>query len=297
MLGAIKWGFSRDTRRSSTWIWDAKSEAFTGNPAHCVKLARYMNSLHRKKTANGECATSSRAINGYHMQQLSDHLNGWLRNNADLDRSSQRSQDDWGGPLKRFSTYLIGLIAFRCLLRTCDVVKLTMDHLSFEPLNGDRTHVSIQPWTSKTQQTGSVEPFDFFLETDEKLLDFCIVRALHRWLKMSGIRQGNLFPKIYGYDSMQDSERGPPTSKTDFLKNLRCSLQDIGETPSKFTIHAFRRGGTQFLYEVLKFNLIKILQWGKWSTKLTYATILRYLIADTDLMKTPRSLIMYPNRA
>ncbi|KAH7880250.1 hypothetical protein C8J55DRAFT_437414, partial [Lentinula edodes] len=121
----------------------------------------------------------------------------------------------------------------------------------------------------------------------------CIVRGIRAWLRMSGIRNGYLFPRIYGYDQLQSSSKH--LSTRNFLKNFRKSLADIGEPPMLYTVHAFRRGGTQFLHEDKGFKLSKILRWGKWSTNLTYATILRYLIADTDLMRTPRSQIMLPD--
>ncbi|KAJ3898863.1 hypothetical protein F5879DRAFT_811886 [Lentinula edodes] len=301
MRAAVNYGFTRDPRRSSTWSYNRQTEKWTGNPVQCVQLSRYIRGLHNRKTRSGECATSSRAATASIMRKLHASLLAWLENNSD--NANQRSTScgnkknikDWGGRLKRFSTWLIGLIAFRCLLRTCDVVDLTVENLGFSPLEDDDTHISITPWWTKTQQAGSVEPFHFYSEYFENLVDFCIVRGIRAWLRMSGITQGYLFPKIYGYDQLQDS-MGDHMSTQDFLSNFRNALKDIGESPEMYTVHAFRRGGTQFLYEDVKMNLIKILQWGKWSTDLTYSTILRYLIADTDIMKTPRSRLMLPNR-
>ncbi|KAJ3744575.1 hypothetical protein EV360DRAFT_57534 [Lentinula raphanica] len=281
MRAAVKYGFTRDTRRAhEKWVWDNQLNRMIGNPVFCVSVDRYMKNLQSRKAEAGEFATSSRAANADVMQALHQNLLDWIARNVSPDRSSgPKESNDWGGLHKRLSTWLIGLIAFRCLLRTIDVLLLKVEDFDTLPCHGNNTHIA-------------VEPFDFYAETDPQLQNFCVVRGIRAWLRLTGITSGYLFPKIYGYDSLQDSLSHIVNSY--FLKNLRSSLVEIGQPPSLYTVHAFRRGGTQFLYVDLGFNLIQILEWGRWSTKLTYATILRYLIADTDLMKKPRSQLMLP---
>ncbi|KAJ3738013.1 hypothetical protein EV360DRAFT_58519, partial [Lentinula raphanica] len=280
MRAAVNYGFNRNLRRECLWYYDHQLAKFIGNPAQSVAVTRYMKNLQAKKARAGEFSTSSRAANGDIMQELHQNLLKWIERNASPDkRSFPKDSDDWGGIKKRLSTWLIGLIAFRCLLRTIDVLVLKIEDLDTLPLHRNNTHIGIRPRTTKTQQRGSKHKFELFV-TDGKLENFCIVRGIRAWLHLTGITSGYLFPKIYGYDSLQASESH--MDKKSFLKNLRCSLTEIGEPPELYTVHAFRRGGTQFLYVDMNFDLIQILEWGRWSTKLTYATILRYLIADTD---------------
>jgi len=150
----------------------------------------------------------------------------------------------------------------------------------------------IIPRKCKNGQTGAQQGFDFYLENEEAMLGLCVVRCLRNWLALTGIETGYIFPKIYGHDQLQDSAE--PIPKAEFLKNFRRALHEIGEPPELYTIHAFRRGGTQFLYQDRGFSLIEILLWGKWSIKLSSATILRYLIADTDIIRVPRDQLMLP---
>ncbi|KAJ3924485.1 MAG: hypothetical protein NXY57DRAFT_969771 [Lentinula lateritia] len=144
------------------------------------------------------------------MRKLHASLLSWLQKNPDNlaqanSSGGKKDPKNWGGHLKRFSTWLIELIAFRCLLRTCDVVDLTVENLGFSPLENDKTHISITPWWTKTQQARRVKPFHFYSEYFDDMVDLCIVRGFRAWMHMSGITKGYLCPKIYGYDQLQDS--------------------------------------------------------------------------------------------
>ncbi|KAJ3886927.1 hypothetical protein GG344DRAFT_56591, partial [Lentinula edodes] len=155
MRAAVNYGFARDTRRTPTWSYNSSTKKWCGNPAQCVRLSRYLRGLHIRKTRDGECATSSRAANASIMKRMHDSMLSWLKEHQnDPPHMNHRDPKDWGGRLKRFSTWLISLIAFRCLLRSCDVVNLTVSNLTTLPLSGNDTHIGIKPWASKTQQAG-----------------------------------------------------------------------------------------------------------------------------------------------
>ncbi|KAJ3804741.1 hypothetical protein F5876DRAFT_52972, partial [Lentinula aff. lateritia] len=244
----------------------------------------------------GEFATSSRAVTGHTMCRLLSALQTWLANVGESYPTRKLNEEDWGGVYTRLQACTIAMISFRCLLHVVDVVDMTVANLSFTRLpDVNKVHLGVQPWVTKTEQVGQAKPSHFFLEEEADLVDLCLVRIVSAWLDLTGITSGYLFPKIFGYDNIQNNRNGHITTEK-FLKNFRSMLKDIKEPPVIYTNHAFRRGGAQFLYNELGFNLVDVCEWGKWATSLSNATILRYLMADTDLVRTPRHLLMLPGR-
>ncbi|KAF9065253.1 hypothetical protein BDP27DRAFT_1229093, partial [Rhodocollybia butyracea] len=120
----------------------------------------------------------------------------------------------------------------------------------------------------------------------------CLCRALRDWLKISGIRKGYLFPKIYGFNKLGDSETR--MDQSEYLTLFRNMLVDIGEDPKLYGVHALRRGGCQWMFRDCRMSLPEVLSWGSWSPNLTHAIILRYLVSDTDILQRPRSSFFDP---
>ncbi|KAF9059892.1 hypothetical protein BDP27DRAFT_1237803, partial [Rhodocollybia butyracea] len=289
---ALVHAFSRNTQRAQGWNWSEEKKRFVGNPARSVKLQRYLINLYRKKTKDGEFSTSSRGMTAHNMRKIHEMTVRYIQEKNRTNLKGRMNVSDWGGVFKRMEEQAIGLISFRCLLRTCNVVDLTMDDLDFSPLEGNDTHLGITPKSCKTHQMGRQAAFDFYAETDPDMKAFCVVRCVRAWLIMSKITKGYLFPKIYGHDQMQSSDEH--ISKKSYLENFRSALCEIGEPPELYTNQAFRRGGSVFLLVDRGFKLPDVLRWGKWSVGLKTSTILRYLVADTDLVNIPRRRLMLP---
>ncbi|KAF9062485.1 hypothetical protein BDP27DRAFT_289746 [Rhodocollybia butyracea] len=48
------------------------------------------------------------------------------------------------------------------------------------------------------------------------------------------------------------------------------------------------------MFQDLRMSLPDVLNWGSWSPDLTHSIILRYLAADTDILRRPRSSFFDP---
>ncbi|KAF9064395.1 hypothetical protein BDP27DRAFT_164730 [Rhodocollybia butyracea] len=233
---ALVHAFSRNTQWAQGWIWDEGKKRFVGNPAQSIKLQRYLINLYCEKTESGECSTSSRGMTAYNMRKLRAKTVEYIQKKKKANLKGCLDSSDWGGVLKRMEHWTINLISYRCLLRTCNVVDLTVDDLDFTPLFNDETHIGITPVKCKTHQVGSLHSI-FYTETDEQMMDFCVVRCLRAWLLISGIRKGYLLPKIYGHNQMQSSDEH--IIRKSFLDNFRDALREIGEPPRIYTNQVF----------------------------------------------------------
>ncbi|KAF9019559.1 DNA breaking-rejoining enzyme, partial [Rhodocollybia butyracea] len=293
MRAALTYAFGRNLRiGKSQWTYGIDG-VWRGNPCVSDHVRRYMGGLSRRKAAAGECPISSAALNLQMLVQMWNSKNDYLRRaytapNYNFHRANY--EDDWGGVLKRIAGWTIVLLAFRLLCRGIDILKLRVENLYFNPQRDD--HVHIRPFTRKSDQHGKVDGFDVYVEIDGKKMPLCIARALSDWLTVSGIREGYLFPKIYGFNTLGGSESR--MDQDDFLILFRHMLVDIGQDPKLFGVHALRRGGCQWMFRDCRMSLPVVLDWGSWSPNLTHAIILRYLVSDTDILQRPRSAYFDP---
>ncbi|KAJ7907264.1 hypothetical protein B0H13DRAFT_1581513, partial [Mycena leptocephala] len=81
-----------------------------------------------------------------------------------------------------------------------------------------------------------------------------------------------------------------------FLEMFRNNLLDVGIDPYPYGAHSFRRGGCQWLYTCCRWGLIRICDWGGWSTEFSSLTIVKYLILYVDEPSKRREDYMNPNR-
>ena len=73
---------------------------------------------------------------------------------------------------------------------------------------------------------------------------------------------------------------------TNALRDMfRWHLIDIGIDPKLYAGHSFRRGGCQYLFTVLLWDLRTICEWGGWSPDFTTLTIVRYLVSFNDVKR------------
>ena len=127
----------------------------------------------------------------------------------------------WGGPLTRRALQAIYTIAFICLLRSDEVLKIRRDHIEFvkDDRHGDddtQYMVLTLPFR-KTHQDGrtfshfsltffyaesiipDVQPF-YIYPLDEVEAHLCPVRAMAQWIKASKVTSGFLFRKFTAQD-------------------------------------------------------------------------------------------------
>ncbi|KAH9032486.1 hypothetical protein EDB85DRAFT_1865142 [Lactarius pseudohatsudake] len=100
--------------------------SMVGNPSVSEMVSRYMLSLHRRKVRAGEAATSARAITADTLKKLYDFNR--RPENWDLKDytpgTKKKDGDQWGGPRARRLLQLAFTLAFSCLLRVDEVLKI-----------------------------------------------------------------------------------------------------------------------------------------------------------------------------
>ncbi|KAF9031578.1 hypothetical protein BJ165DRAFT_1358231, partial [Panaeolus papilionaceus] len=138
----------------------------SGNPLVSELVSCYMLSLHRRKVQKGDISTSARAIDivsttmvhscpkSHPGTRLYDYNNKeGIRNHLQPYKASSRSQQHnihlWGGPSAQRALHAIYTIAFFCLLRIDEVLKIRFNQIQFD---GDKAILTL--WYRKTHQYG-----------------------------------------------------------------------------------------------------------------------------------------------
>ncbi|KAJ7803541.1 DNA breaking-rejoining enzyme [Mycena olivaceomarginata] len=200
---------------------------------------------------------------------------------------------DWGGGRARRLLILAYVLSFLCLLRFDEVLKIQMHDIEWI----SDTCIKLTLPFRKTNQFGGVKPFYLHLLLPH-LAHLCPVRALAEWLKVSGITDGYLFQFTYGTLRLcyRLSHSSFIQTSDFFLEMFRNNLLDIRIDPYPYGTHSFRRGGCQWLYTCCRWGLIRICDWGGWSTEFSSLTIVKYLISYVDDPSERREDYMNPNR-
>ncbi|KAJ7683403.1 DNA breaking-rejoining enzyme, partial [Mycena olivaceomarginata] len=282
-LGSLPWHESEVTGR------------MMGNPSVSETVATYMTSLRRRKVRAGETATSARAITQETLYKLY-HYNhkpevAEIKEYAAGSRKKPKPPNDWGGGgrARRFLGLAYAL-SFLCLLRFDEVLKIQMHDIEWI----SDTCIQLTLPFRKTNQFGGVKPFYLYL-LPPHLAHLCPIRALAEWLTVSEITDGYLFRKIASGDRV--STQNSPMTSDFFLEMFRNNLLDVKIDPYPYGTHSFRRGGCQWLYTCCRWGLIRICDWGGWSTEFSSLTIVKYLISYVDDPSERREDYMNPNRA
>jgi len=130
------------------------------------------------------------------------------------------------------------LIAFTCLLRFDEVLKIQHHHI--EVVDEAHGHIRLTLPFRKTHQYGEIKPFPlWFQEKEKEHLD--PVKALLKWMSYSQINSGFIFRKITLNDQVSEADK--PLSSDVFLESFRRNLVEIGRNPLPYGTHSFRRGG------------------------------------------------------
>ncbi|EJD35277.1 hypothetical protein AURDEDRAFT_140403 [Auricularia subglabra TFB-10046 SS5] len=251
-----------------------------GNPSVSHEVLSYMTSLRRRKVLGGEVPTSARAITPDVLRRL------WEFNhrpeNWDTTKDPNACKD--GSPGSRRLLHAAYTLAFVCLLRFDEVMKIQSKHIAVETL-GNKSCIKLMLSYWKTNQYGGVKPFYLHrLHESEKHL--CPVRALSEWLNFYNPnlhnRDGYIFPSL--------AKTGTPIHNTQmtseaFLELFRNNLSDIQVDNATYRTHSFRRGGCQWL------SCDK-----RWSTEFQSLTIVKYLLSWNDDPQEKREDLLDPDR-
>ncbi|KAG1800902.1 DNA breaking-rejoining enzyme [Suillus plorans] len=264
-----------------------------GNPSVSVEVSSYMCSLRRCKVQAGEVAVSAHAITSHILKRMY-HFNHRPENWAILDYrpggrgDSSSESSHWAGGRIRRCLHAAYTIAFLCMLRSDEVLKIQLHDLHFFS-NG---LVLTLPFR-KTHQNSDIKPFWLWIMPTEAHL--CAVQAIAEWIMASRIVTGYLFRKFASGDRI--AEANQPLTSERFLELFRNNLLDIGVDPSSYGTHSFRRGGCQYLHIERQWLLHRICEWGSWSLEFTNLTIVKYLISHNDDATEPHEHFFNPDRS
>ncbi|KAG1752751.1 uncharacterized protein EDB91DRAFT_1343747 [Suillus paluster] len=318
MRASMTYGFGKlKGLGNMPWHESDVGATMVGNPSISVEVSSFMCSLRRRKVQAGEVANSARAITSvshveyfnislvkilqllqeillklYHHNRLPEN---WTvqpyqpgeRKPAGGSRTSD-SLDNWGGGRVRRLLHAAYTVAFLCMLRFDEVLKIQVHDLRV----ANNQVVLYLPFR-KTHQNGDIKPFHLWtLSSNEAHL--CPTRALAAWFDESQITTGYVFRKMASGDRIAVANN--PMSSEQFLELFRNNLLDINIDPAPYGTHSFRRGGCQYLHIERRWPLRRICEWGGWSTEFTNMTIVKYLISSNDDPAEPRDHFFNPNQ-
>ncbi|KAJ6533268.1 DNA breaking-rejoining enzyme, partial [Mycena sp. CBHHK59/15] len=280
MRAAATYGFGRIHGLGSLpWQRSEVTCKMLGNPSVSETVSRYMMSLRKRKVRGGETATSARAITPEILRKLYHYNNkpevSKIKPVKPRKRNAPVDVNEWGGGRSRRLLHAVYVIAFLCLLRFDEALKIQAQDIR---RIDESTYELTLPFR-KTSQYGDIKPFVLHeLPKDQAYL--CPVRALSAWLSVSRIATGYLFPTVTQRDQIGESNR--PMKSDRFLEMFRNNLLDIGLDPYPYGTHSFRRGGCQYFASHRRWSLRRICEWGGWSMEFSNLTIVKYLIGWND---------------
>ncbi|EKM82403.1 hypothetical protein AGABI1DRAFT_35038 [Agaricus bisporus var. burnettii JB137-S8] len=286
MRAAMTFAFGRLHQLGNTpWHLNAGNGKMEGNPSVSSIISTYMLSLRRRKVQAGEAPVSARAITPEIMRRLyNSNTSCSVTTGTHSGRAKQNPKDvsggDWAGPVLRKLLTFAYTLAFSCLLRIDELLKIQVHDLQPEDINDPdcRTLILRLPFR-KTSQFGNIEPF-VLTEFPVHMAHLCPVRACAAYLHVTGIKDGYVFRRMMANDRI--AEGSHPMTAEQFLEMFRMNLLDIGIDYTPYGTHSFRRGGCQWMSVDLRWHLRDICEWGGWSTDLTHLTIVKYLISSND---------------
>ncbi|KAJ7263209.1 DNA breaking-rejoining enzyme [Mycena haematopus] len=288
MRAAASWNFAQmENQGNAPWHKSEVTGKWVGNPSVSTLVSQYMTSLKRRKVHAGEVATSARAITPSMLEKLYDFNHEEGRSTVKLPGSIQCKR--WDGAPARLASWAAYLIAFNCLLRVDEVLKIQAHDIRRDPENEEgslfNTAVLSHP---------DIEPF-YLYPLPENQAHLCAVRAYTEWVDASHITEGFLFPKIGAGDKLM-TDKDDSMSSPEFLEMFRNHLLDINVDPYPYGTHSFRRGGCQYFHVYRRWSIRDICQWGGWSTEFSSLTIVKYLISWNDTPVVRRRDFFNPNR-
>ncbi|KAJ7231739.1 hypothetical protein B0H12DRAFT_1205029 [Mycena haematopus] len=267
MRAAASWNFGQvENQGNVPWRKSEVTEKWTGNPSVSPLVSQYMTSLKRRKAM---------------LERMYDYMHENGR--SEVQRLGAVKCRKWEGARARLLTWCAYLIAFHCLLRVDEVLKIQAHDIRID-LEDNEVLIVTLPFR-KTHQDGKVEPFYLYPLPEEQAY-LCPVRAYAEWICASEISNGYLCPKIGSGDRLI-TDKKEPMSSADFLEMFRNHLLDVGIDPYPYGTHSFRRGGCQYFHIHRRWLMRDICQWGGWSIEFSSLTIVKYLISSNDEPSRP----------
>ncbi|KIM35214.1 hypothetical protein M413DRAFT_79592 [Hebeloma cylindrosporum] len=188
------------------WHKSETTGNMTGNPSVSTVLASYMVSLRNRKAHAGHVPTSARAITPEIMKKLYDFNGKYIQATPVLEyhsNSKMKSVHDWGGPKTRLALHAIYTLAFICLLRSDEVLKIRYEDIKFVEEGTNILYMIVTLPFRKMHQGGQIQPFYLYpLDKDEAHL--CPVRAMAEWIHASTVTSGYMFRKFTAQDRPSD---------------------------------------------------------------------------------------------
>ncbi|KAJ3530099.1 hypothetical protein NM688_g7757 [Phlebia brevispora] len=294
MRASMSHKFGREYGRGNQ-VWcesPVQPGTYIGNPSLSTTVSQYM--IH-----DGEVVTSARAIDEHILKKLYDFNMDEERFPKDLNddapRKRGKSAEGWvANRSLRLMLTLMYLIAFLCLLRFDEVLRIRWEFIKLEPLPGGAFRLKISLPFRKTHQTGEIAPFYLYINLTKPWL--CALNLYCEFSEITHTLDGFMFrKKLGGTFSQQPADR---MSADSFLQCFRNNLLDIGEDPRPFGTHSFRRGGCQYLAVTLRWPLRDVCTWGGWAENFDNpGTIFKYLLSFADTPTVAREDYFNPNRA
>ncbi|KAJ7218982.1 DNA breaking-rejoining enzyme [Mycena haematopus] len=292
MRAAMTYAFGRVHRLGSTpWQESSSTGHMLGNPSVSEIVSSYMVSLRRRKVKAGETQISSRALTPEIIRQIYDHNNSGGR--CIVQPLGTRSPKEWCTARTRLLLHAALTIAFACLLRFEEALRIQMSDIEFRRAENGKRTVVLTLRSRKTSQFGGIKPFVLhMLPLHEAHL--CPVRSLCRWIAVIPHRSGHLFRTVNKNGQVSSTNKLMTTSA--FLQILRNNLLDIEIDPAPYGTHSVRRGGVQWLLLFKRAGLRQICEWGGWSTDFNSSSLLRYIISISDDIQLSREDFLDPDR-
>ncbi|KAF9020064.1 hypothetical protein BDZ89DRAFT_1093773 [Hymenopellis radicata] len=201
MRAAMTYGFGRYIGLSSKMPWQesaASPDTYIGNPSVSEPVSSFMLGLGKRKVARGEVPTNLLRL--YQFNTVA--------------HSPDDTETNWAGPTTRLLAQAIYTIAFVCLLRIDEALKIQVHDIQ---LTNDM----------------EIQPFYLYMFPSE-MAHLCPVHALAAYLEHTRIDTGYLFRKIDKRDRSIIQKNEPMSSEV-FLEIFRTNLLAYGT-------HSFRRG-------------------------------------------------------
>ena len=139
LRAAIAYHYSWDLALGSQAWQEHANGTCTGNPSLSQNITRYMKGLQRDKIRAGYSAESARAITSHELARLYEvnQIDPAITGQEFANLTQKDPLRYWGGYKMRKMLQAIYLLAFICLLRAEEVLRIQVEHLRLlDPVKG-----------------------------------------------------------------------------------------------------------------------------------------------------------------
>ncbi|KIK05452.1 hypothetical protein K443DRAFT_120460, partial [Laccaria amethystina LaAM-08-1] len=191
------YGYAQKMRAAATYLYARllqlgsvpwhKSELtgkMVGNPSISEVVSTYMLSLRRRKKIMG-------ALYDHNHKPENWDIKPYKGTQSRAQQQEDREKDIWTSAYGRHELQLAYTIAFSCLLRIDELMKIQSHDFR---LLDDKTLELTLPFR-KTDQCGEIKPF-VLPRLPEEMAHLCPVRAYADWISVSEINEGYVFRKL-----------------------------------------------------------------------------------------------------